>query len=194
MAPADQETAIGAEEVRRIDHEGISAWDRHDPERFAALLADGFEFRDSSLPEPLTTPEQVREYMGTWFTAFPDMRTRTTNRVVSEDSVGAEVEFTGTHTGPLNAGGVQTPATGRTVHSSGTYFARVKEGRIASFSAHPDVMGLMTQLGLAGAPLAAAPQIRAAGGSGPGRGPDPLPSDALGTRARIPAHPRGRLL
>ena len=140
------------EDVRRLDDDGLAAWDGHDPDRFAALLADGFEFRDSSLPEPLTTTDQVREYMRSWFTAFPDLRMTVINRVIAEDSVAGEVEFTGTHTGPLNAGGQQIPATGKAVRSAGTYFAQVKDGKIASFNAHPDVMGLMVQLGLAGTP------------------------------------------
>ncbi|WP_077490736.1 ester cyclase [Sinomonas mesophila] len=139
-----------ADDVRRTDDEGMAAWDAHDPDRFVALLGEGFQFKDTSLPEPLTTADQVKEYMRSWFTAFPDMRVATTNRVISDDSVAAEVEFTGTQTGPLNAGGQEIPPTGKAVRSTGTYFARVEDGKISSFSAHPDSMGLMAQLGLMG--------------------------------------------
>lgn len=142
------------EDVRRLDDEGLSAWDRHDPDAYVAMLADRFEFRDSTLPDPLTTADQVREYMRSWFTAFPDMRIEATNRVVSDEGVAVEVEFTGTHTGPLDAGGQTIPPTGRAVRSRGTYFARVQDGKISSFSVHPDSMGLMVQLGVVTLPQA----------------------------------------
>jgi predicted ester cyclase len=86
--------------------------------------------------------------MESWFTAFPDMRTRTTNRVVSEDQVAGEVEFTATNTGPLLMAGQQIPPTGRSITGTGTYFASIRDGKIVSFRAHPDVASLMGQLGL----------------------------------------------
>ena len=96
----------------------------------------------------MRAPDQARQYMQGWFTAFPDMRVRTINRVVGEDSVAAEIEFTGTNTGPLSMGGMEMPATGKTVVGRGAYFARVKEGKVVEFSSHPDAAGLMMQLGL----------------------------------------------
>lgn len=92
--------------------------------------------------------QQVKEYMESWFAAFPDMRSKTISRLVSEDQVAAEVEFTGTNTGPLLMAGQQIPATGRAVTGTGTYFAMVRAGKIVSFRAHPDVAALMGQLGL----------------------------------------------
>ncbi|WP_426996881.1 ester cyclase [Pseudarthrobacter sp. N5] len=87
--------------------------------------------------------DQVREYMETWFTAFSDMRSKTTNRVVSEDQAAAEIEFTGTNTGPLLMGGQEIPATGRAVTGTGTYFASVRNGKIVSFRAHSDISAIM---------------------------------------------------
>lgn len=134
--------------VKQVDDRGIAAWDQHDAAGFAELLAEDFTFSDVSVPEPMHSRDQVTEYMESWYTAFPDMRVKTTNRVVSEDQVGAEVEFTGTNTGPLLMGGRQIPATGREVTGTGTYFASVRDGKIVSFTAHPDVAALMGQLGL----------------------------------------------
>jgi steroid delta-isomerase-like uncharacterized protein len=135
-------------DVEQVDDRGMAAWDQHDAAGFASLLADEFTFTDVSVPEPMHSREQVREYMESWFTAFPDMRTRTTNRVVSEDQVAGEVEFTATNTGPLSMGGQQIPPTGRAITGTGTYFASVRDGKIVSFRAHPDVASLMGQLGL----------------------------------------------
>lgn len=135
-------------EVQQLDDQGMAAWDQHKADDFVALFADDLTFADVTLPEALHSKDQVRQYMETWFTAFPDMRARTINRVVSEDAVAGEIEFTGTNTGPLVMGGMEMPATGKSVLGTGTYFVSVRDGKIVSFSAHPDVAGMMVQLGM----------------------------------------------
>jgi steroid delta-isomerase-like uncharacterized protein len=139
---------MSKEDLERIDDLGMAAWDSHAPDAFVDLFADDFVWRDLTVPEPMRTKEEARQYMQGWFAALPDMRTRTTNRVIGEDSVAAEVEFTGTNTGPVVMGGMEIPATGRSVVGRGAYFARVKDGKIVEFSSHPDAAGMMMQLGL----------------------------------------------
>jgi steroid delta-isomerase-like uncharacterized protein len=136
------------EEIAALDDMGMAAWDSHDTEGFTALFAENFTYTDDSAPQPLRTTDQIRTYMQAWYTAFPDMRATETNRVIGNDAVAAEIEFTGTNTGPLAMGGQEIPATGRTVTAHGTYFATARDGRITEFHAHPDVAGMMTQLGL----------------------------------------------
>jgi predicted ester cyclase len=101
-----------------------------------------------TVPDEMRTRDEAKQYMQGWFTAFPDMRIRTTNRVIGEDAIPAEVEFTGTNTGSLSMGGMQMPATGKSVVSKGAYFARVKDGKVVEFSSHPDAAGMMMQLGM----------------------------------------------
>ena len=136
------------DELARLDDKGMAAWDEHRPDEFVALFADNFVWQDDQSPQALTTADEVREYMSAWYAAFPDMRSHVTNRVIGEDSVAAEIEFTGTNTGPMNMGGHQIPATGRSVTGHGTYFVRAENGRIVEFHAHPDAAGMMMQLGL----------------------------------------------
>ena len=134
-------------DIERIDDQGMAAWDGHDVDAFMNLLAAGFIWTDLTLPEPMRTKDQARQYMQAWFTAFPDMRVRQTNRVVSDDAAAAEVEFTGTNTGPMMMAGTEIPPTGKSVVGRGAYFARVEDGKVVQFSSHPDVAGLMMQLG-----------------------------------------------
>jgi steroid delta-isomerase-like uncharacterized protein len=135
-------------DIEQIDDQGMSAWDRHDVPGFVALLASDFVWSDLTVPEPMRNREEARQYMQAWFTAFPDMRVKQTNRVVGDDAVAAEIEFTGTNTGPMMMGGMEIPPTGRSVLGRGSYFAQVQDGRIVRFSTHPDVAGMMMQLGL----------------------------------------------
>ncbi len=139
---------MSREELERIDDEGLAAWDSHDPDAFAAILADEFVWRDVTMPEPITTKEGARQYVQGWVTAFPDMKTTRVNRIIGDDAVAAEIEFTGTNTGPMSMGGMEIPPTGRSVVGKGSYFAWVKDGKVVEFSSHPDVAGVMMQLGL----------------------------------------------
>jgi steroid delta-isomerase-like uncharacterized protein len=140
---------MARDDVERIDRQGMAAWDGHDVDGFVDLFADEFIWTDITLPEPMRTKEQARRYMQGWFTAFPDMRVTQTNRVVGEDAVAAEVEFTGTNSGPMLMGGAEVPPTGNQVRARGAYFAQVnQDGKVVRFSSHPDVAGLMMQLGI----------------------------------------------
>ena len=134
-------------DVERIDDQGIAAWDSHDADAFADLMADDFAWTDLTLPEPMRTKDEARQYAQAWFTAFPDMRIKETNRIVTDDAVAVELEFTGTNTGPMTMAGREIPPTGKTVLGKGAYFARIKDGKIVQYNTHPDVAGLMMQLG-----------------------------------------------
>ncbi len=148
LDPQHRRQVMSQEEVERIDDQGMAAWDRHDADTIAALLADDFAWTDVTLPEPMRTKDQARQYAQAWFTAFPDMRVRQTNRIVSDDAVAAELEFTGTNSGPMMMAGREIPPTGKSVRGRGAYLARIAGGKIVQFSTHPDVAGLMMQLGL----------------------------------------------
>jgi steroid delta-isomerase-like uncharacterized protein len=139
------------EELERIDDIGMEAWNNQDIDGFLAQFGDEFVWNDLTVPEPMTTREQARQYMQGWFTAFPDMRATVVNRVVGENAVAAELQFTGTNTGPLRMGGMEIPATGKSVVGRGSYFVKVGEdGKATEFSSHPDAAGMMAQLGLLG--------------------------------------------
>lgn len=141
---------VSKEDMERLDDQGMAAWNSHDPDAFVGLFADDFVWRDDTLPQPMREKAAAREYFAGWAIAFPDLESKETNRVVGEDSVAVEVEFTGTNTGPLRMGGQEIPPTGKSIVGHGTYFARSRDGRtISEFNSHPDVAGMMAQLGLA---------------------------------------------
>ena len=141
---------MSVQENIRLDEEFLATWGAHDPDRALALLSDDIVWRDVSIPEPMHGKDAIRQYLRGWFTAFPDMSTKTKNRVVSEDQVAAEVEFTGTNSGPMQMapGAPAMPATGKQVIGQGTYFLRVRNGKVVEVHSYPDVAGMMMQLGL----------------------------------------------
>jgi predicted ester cyclase len=139
---------MSVKEMQALDDRGLKAWDDHDADAFCELFAEKFEWTDDGVPQPMRTTDDVRQYMTGWFTAFPDMHLKLLNRVISDDSVGAELEFSGTNTGPMQMGDQQIAPTGKPVRAHGTYFVRTQGGKIVEFHSHPNLMEMMTQLGV----------------------------------------------
>jgi steroid delta-isomerase-like uncharacterized protein len=134
----------------KLDEENFAAWNAHDVDGSLALYADDVVWQDLGSPQAMQGKEAARQYIQGWFTAFPDMKITVTNRVITEDQLAGELEFTGTNSGPLQLGPGMPPipATGRTVNGKGTYFVRFKNGKVAEVHTYPDAAGMMMQLGL----------------------------------------------
>jgi steroid delta-isomerase-like uncharacterized protein len=138
---------MSKQELERIDDQGMAAWDAHDANAFVSLFADDFVWYDWTQPEPIRDKEAARKYFSSWSKAFPDLSSKQTARVVGEDSVAGEVEWTGTNSGPMEMGGKEIPPTNKTAIGRGSYFAFIRDGKIVEFRSHPDVAGIMIQLG-----------------------------------------------
>jgi predicted ester cyclase len=136
------------QELERLDDQGISAWDGHDADAWADMLAEDVVIHDWTIAEPIRGREAARQYLLAWVGAFPDMQVKRTNRVVGDDAVAAEVEFTGTNSGAMVMGGMEIPATNRPVVGRGSYIAFARDGKVTEFRSHVDAAGMMMQLGL----------------------------------------------
>ena len=135
-------------ELKRLDDRGIAAWNNHDPDAFMNLLADDFVWHDWSSERPIRDKQAARALFNAWMKAFPDLHTHLVSQVIGDDAVAGELELDGTNTGPLEMGGQKAPATQKKVHLHGSYMAVVRNGRIVEFRTHPDVAGMMMQLGM----------------------------------------------
>ncbi len=141
---------MSVQENIRLDEEFINAWNAHDADRALAVLSDDVVWQDVASPQPMHGKAAVRPYLQSWFAAFPDLHAIVKNRVATEDQVAAELEFTGTNSGPMQmAPGAPTiPATGKKVMGKGTYFVRIRNGKGVEVHSYPDGAGMMMQLGL----------------------------------------------
>ena len=136
------------EEIKRIDDQGFAAWDKHDANAFVSLFADNFTWHDWTMPQPIRDKAGARAYFGGWMTAIPDMKVAMVSRVIGDDSVAAEITFSGTNSGAMTMGGKALPPTNKKVVGRASYIARVSGGKIVDYRTHPDVAGLMMQLGM----------------------------------------------
>ena len=143
---------MSVQENIKLDEAFIAAWDAHDADKALAILSEDVVWHDVASPAPMLGKAAIRPYLQGWFTAFPDLKSEVKNRVVTEDQVAVEVEFTGTNSGPLQMapGAPAIPATGKKVMGKGTYFVRIRNGKGVEVHSYPDAAGLMMQLGLMG--------------------------------------------
>ncbi|MEW5829348.1 MAG: ester cyclase [Chloroflexota bacterium] len=148
---------MSAKENLKLDEENFAAWNSHDVERALAVLSDNILWQDVGSPEPFHGKDAVRQYIQQWFSAWPDIQLKVTNRVITEDQLAGELEFTGTNTVPLQLapGAPAIPPTGKKVQGKGTYFVRFEGGKAVEVHTYPDMAGLLMQLGLMPIPGAA---------------------------------------
>jgi predicted ester cyclase len=86
-------------------------------------------------------------------TAFPDIHLKVDEMMAEGEKVAVRLTTRGTNTGPLLGlpafGRLESPVppTGRSVSHTGTFIFTVSDGRIVSYVAELDQVGLLRQLG-----------------------------------------------
>jgi predicted ester cyclase len=100
--------------------------------------------------------EQVLEWLGAYWEAFPDARIEIDRSMISGESVAAEGRLLGKHTGALRTPDGEVPATGRSIALRWMAMYEVRGDELVSEHLYFDTADLMTQLGLAEAASAQA--------------------------------------
>lgn len=141
--------------VRSLQEEQIRIWNDHDEASWVHLFSPEATF---SVPGGVrgSGTEMARTFYRIWQDAFPDNQLATLQIVDGEDAVVLEGVLEGTHTAAFNAPGGSIPATGKQVAVPFVSVLGVAGDRFTSFAVYFDQMELLTQLGLAQAPMTAA--------------------------------------
>ncbi len=129
--------------------ERLEAWNRHDPQAFAAFYANDAKVYDPMYPEPLTGRGAVRKDFEEFLTAFPDTNLSLGAVVESGDTVAFELISRGTHKGQLPGRTGPIAATNRHVDMPMAVFSRLDdEGLVVEERRYYDLAGVRQQLGL----------------------------------------------
>jgi steroid delta-isomerase-like uncharacterized protein len=108
------------------------------------LVAPDHENHDPTAPEVRGGSEGIKELIGMYRSAFPDIRFTTGEMICEGDTVAHRWTLTGTHRGALM--GVEP--TGRSVEVAGVEMNRIENGKISASWTVSDSLGLVQQLGL----------------------------------------------
>ncbi|MCJ2531503.1 MAG: ester cyclase [Candidatus Thermoplasmatota archaeon] len=141
---------MSVEENLRLVREDIETFNARDWDRYYELYAESFVHYIPGSPEPLKGRAAYREGMEGFLAAFPDIRVEIARTFGQGDWVCMEGTSTGTHTGPFKGPGGETiPATNKPVRMQGCGLYKVEGGQITELRDYYDLLGFMTQLGLA---------------------------------------------
>jgi steroid delta-isomerase-like uncharacterized protein len=132
---------------KNIARKFFEEFDRQNFDGIAALLAPGEVAHLPGASQPLDWPAH-RQYASAFIAAFPDGYHVVEDQIADEHNVVSRVTFHGTHKGSL----MGIPATGKTIAMDAISWFRIENGFIAEEWTELDRLGMMVQLGVAGAP------------------------------------------
>jgi steroid delta-isomerase-like uncharacterized protein len=115
------------------------------------LVANDYVGHDAALPEEVRGPAGLKELIGGYRAAFPDIHLAIEDQIADGDRVVTRWSGKGTHQGEL----MGMPATGKQATVTGITIDRIAAGRIAESWTSWDTLGLMQQLGAIPAPAMA---------------------------------------
>ena len=127
------------------------ALNRHDLDGFCEVMTP--DCVDHGDPGGTVGRSAMRQHIGAFLSAFPDLHTSLDQVIVASDGemVGSRTVTTGTHQNAL----MGIPPTGRPIRVPGVDMARLSGGLIAERWCGLDTFSLLQQLGVVGAPSSA---------------------------------------
>jgi steroid delta-isomerase-like uncharacterized protein len=112
------------------------------------VYAPTFIAHDPTIPEGQGSPEQVKQFVNTYLSAFPDGHTTVEDLISDGEKVAYRWTFRGTHQGEL----MGILPTGKQVTITGITINRVSRGKVEEQWNNFDQVGMLQQLGVAPAP------------------------------------------
>jgi steroid delta-isomerase-like uncharacterized protein len=140
--------------IQEAFQKGTDAFNAHDIDEFASILADDVTFR---APGGMSGKgkEACAQYFAGWLGAFPDAHVEIhALHITTGDVAVEEGTFSGTHRGVLHTPAGDVPPTGRHVAVDYIQVLRFRDGMTTSFNLMYDRLELLEQLGLVPAPAA----------------------------------------
>ncbi len=128
----------------RVVREAFDAWNAHDVERQLKLVDENHIVESDTIPQPTRGREGLRQFMQTYFVAFPDLHFDLDQVLGSGDFVTARWTATGTHRGDL----MGVVATGRSTTTHGCTVFEIRNGKQVRLWTYWDTGHLLRQLGV----------------------------------------------
>jgi steroid delta-isomerase-like uncharacterized protein len=96
--------------------------------------------------------DEVRQYLETQWTAFPDGHLTCVNQVAIGNKAATEIVLTATHSGPLSTPNGPVPPTGKRINVRFVAVHQIEDGMASSERVYFDQLEMLMQLGLMPAP------------------------------------------
>jgi steroid delta-isomerase-like uncharacterized protein len=131
-----------SEENKAIVRRWVDAFNEGDLDAVDDLLTDSYVRHDPNSPE-VRGPEEEKQLIAMYRSAFPDLRFSVEDMVAEADKVFTRVGISATHEGEL----LGIPATRRRLSFTAMELYRLEEGKIDEQWVNVDTLGMMQQIG-----------------------------------------------
>jgi len=125
----------------------LAAYSAANWDDFKAGLATDAVYEETSTQVQAKGADEVTRMVQRWKRAFPDLAANVVGGFESGDQVVAEVEWEGTHTGPLEGPFGTMQATNKRGRVKGVLLCKMKDGKISESRHYFDRMALLSQIG-----------------------------------------------
>lgn len=137
------------EKMKDIVTNHLKAFSRSDWKAYSAIFSDGAIYEEEATGRRVQGVEEIVRCVEPWMRAFPDLQARIKDTVVAGDALVAELEWTGTHKGPLAGPFGSIPPTGKAGKLLAVEVVRFDGDRIREIRHYFDLLSLLRQLGVA---------------------------------------------
>lgn len=121
-----------------------AGWNAGNPALIDALYSPNVVQHDPNSPVPVTSSEALKQYVGGFLTAFPDLHFAIDDLLAEDDKVLWRFTAQGTHTGPL----MTIPPSGERITVTGMALFRVANDTIAEVWVNVDTLGMLQSIGV----------------------------------------------
>jgi steroid delta-isomerase-like uncharacterized protein len=118
-------------------------WNTGDLDTVDELMAPDYVAHTAGFGETIEGSGAFKDFVARMREAFPDWRSTVEHQIAEGDYVAIRWISRGTHDGPF----MGMEPTGRRVEMTGTTIFRLQDGKLAEGWAHPDLLGLLQQIG-----------------------------------------------
>ena len=131
-----------------VAKEQVIAYNEKDWNRARAALAPEVVYDEVGTHRKLKGVDDVLTAWKGWATAIPDSRATFHSETVSGNTAVLEITWKGTHSGPLNTGKGEIPATGKKIELRAIQVVDVADDRVKSVRQYFDMGTLLQQIGV----------------------------------------------
>jgi steroid delta-isomerase-like uncharacterized protein len=121
-----------------------AGWNGHDLTLIDTLYDPNVVQHDPSSPLPVSSSEALKQYIGGFLTAFPDLYFTIDDLLAESDKVLWRFTAEGAHTGPL----IGIPPSGERAVVTGMALFRVANDKIAEVWVNFDALGMLQAIGV----------------------------------------------
>ena len=149
-----------SEQMKNVLTKQLKAFSAGDWKAYKAVMKDDAIYEEEATGRRVQGVDAIQQAVEPWKRAFPDLNATIKEIIGSGDALVVELEWTGTHRGPLVGPFGNVPPTGKQGKLAAVQVVRFDGDRIREIRHYFDLLSMLRQMGIApqmGAPAPSQP-------------------------------------